>query len=263
MAFHGTFRYITGKHAKQLLLFDTVWVNSPRQVRMLDFYPVSKKYNKKLIGYLPFLKFHDKTDSTCALIKRNLNLHPTAPTIVYLPARQRVGSWTEEVLNMAKEVPDDMQLILRPHPSQFLRLKGNKLGTLEALKKIVAAKENVHLDLGVYAYNDLLCIADVVISDATSPAEESLYYDAAQIFTRAYSSQRLFLECKRDGMPEPEIMELLNLYDCGIDLNRQSFKNWGDTIIAALNQKDDYAANRRNYFTRAFGDSQKQTLSLD
>lgn len=259
MVFHGTFRYITAASAQKLSYFDMTWVNSPRQARMLDYYH-NEKIAYQLIGYLPFLDFPDKTPASQTLIRKKLNLHPNHPVVVYLPARRLVGSWCKEALNLASQVTDDIELILRPHPNQLSQANAEEQAILESLKRILQKRNNIYLDTGLYAYNDLLCVADLVISDATSPAEESLYYDVPQLFTQANSARTLEQECLQGGMPEPEIKELLKLYDCGIDLSRQSFNHWGDAITAAITQKDKFAANRRDYFVKAFGDFSKTEI---
>lgn len=253
MVFHGTYRCIMTKQARELMLFDEVWVNSPRQARMLAHHWKDEKKACVLIGYLPFLNFKDKTPENCASIKKTLGIDSTRPVVVYLPARRGVGSWCAQALNIARQMPEDMQLIMRPHPTQISRMKGNESALLNELKQLIATGRSILLDVGDYPYNDLLCIADLVISDATSPAEESLYYDAAQLFTDSNSAQVVYKECMQGGMLESELQEVLKLYDCGVDLNRQSFSNWGEAIRTALAKKDDFAANRRAYFTHAFG----------
>lgn len=259
MVFHGTFRYITDRCAKELALFDMVWVNSPRQARMIDHYAQGKT-PYQLIGYLPFLEFSEKTPETIRIIQQKLNLSANKITAVYLPARRNVGSWCNDAIQLATEVPDDIQLIMRPHPNQLSQTKGHEQVILTQLEKIIQQRPNIHLDKGLYPYNDLLCIADVVISDATSPAEESLYYDAAQLFTRSNSAKELEKQCQQGGMPQPEIHELLKLYDCGIDLSRESFANWGDAIYETLKRKDQFAYNRHEYFKRAFGEFSKADI---
>lgn len=254
MVFHGTFRYITAECADKLDGFDAVWLSSPRQERMILHHRKQARFQPVLIGYLPFLEFKDKTAETQRAIKEKLGVHGARPIAIYLPARRNFGSWCGEALAMARQVPDGIELILRPHPNQLTHPTNEEISLLHELEQIGSRRENIHLDHGDYPYSELLCIADLVISDATSPAEESLYYDAAQLFTRSNPAEALRRVCGEGGMPEPEIEMLLKLYDCGIDTDRRQFDHWGRAIETALAEKDRFAAARRDYFANAFGD---------
>ncbi|MFN3234459.1 MAG: CDP-glycerol glycerophosphotransferase family protein [Gammaproteobacteria bacterium] len=252
MLFHGTFRDIGTRNIDSLAGTSLVLVNGPRQAKSFERFRDRLPLRCEQIGYIPFDKFITKTPQTSEEIKRKLGLNPQQKTVVYLPARKKVGSWSEHALKIANDIGDNINLIMRPHPNQL-----TEKTLVKELQSLFKKRKNHLLDIGDYHYNELLCIADVLISDATSPAEESLYYDTPQIFTESFTREEWRQTYEEDGLHPEDIKKLLMIYDTGISYLKNHYKDWGVCVKDALEKKNNFYKQRQNYFDYAFGDIKK------
>lgn len=253
--FHGTFRDLGETVAKNLAQFDLVLTNGPRQTQMLSRYQEKfPSLNIKTIGYIPFDGFIKKTDANVLAIKKKLSLDPNKKTITYLPARRSCGSWLTHAIKIAKEVPDAYNLIMRPHPNQLNMSDPQESQIIDELKTIFKKLPHHQLDTGEYDYNELLCVTDLLISDATSPTEEVLYYDTPQILTETFSSQEWEEAYRKDNLHEDDIADLVKMFELGPSYAKGNYQNWQTCIEDAFATSDQYQAARKEYFTHAFGE---------
>lgn len=256
MVFHGTYMMLSKSALKSIAHYDLLCTIGPRMQQMIDRFPAEIK-TKKLIntGFLPFCEFPEKNHLEREKNLLHLGLNPTKKTILYVPSRRKVGSWEEVAEALVNTAPKHYNLILRPHPSQALTSRAADRNSFKQILTIARKRSNTLLDLTNNPLPVLLSIADLIISDANSPAEESLFYDVPQLFieTSKLSRDLMKIQADLEGMHPQDTEQLLTIYDCG----PRQFVN--ETIIfdsildKAIENQTDYARQRQCYFSWVFG----------
>ncbi len=252
MVFHGTFAPLSVTEAKEMAHFDRLCVLGPRMMHVIEQAGLAHKAS--YCGYLPFLENPEKNETARNAFLQNLGLNPANKTILYLPCGRPIGSWDFMAEKLVREIPAEFNLILRPHPSHSVsaRLK-DKLGYLR-LNTLIQARGNAYLDLTTQKLSTVLAYGDLVISDGTSPAEESLYYDLPQLFvetplqSRAAAKQVLV----NKGIEALHIESVLRIYDCGKIITPQT-NGLRDAIQNALIDANQFSKQRAEYFEYVFG----------
>jgi len=216
------------------------------------------KYNipYSVTGFLPFALFPEKTQESRHDILRKLELNPDKKTIVYTPSKASVGTWLYAAEDIARQTPPDFNLVLRPHPNQALNGSKKDKASFRRVASILRDRPNGVIDLSVCSLPELECVADLMITDANSPAEESLFYDCAQLFSDAFLSSReeFYKRFKEWGIHDEDTEGYMQLFDCGPQFHADDFKDWGKAINEAIEYKGTYASARAECFKYIFGE---------
>jgi len=252
MVFHGTFAYLTVKEVQAMAHFDRLCVIGPRMMQVVEKAGLADK--AMLCGYMPFLDYPARNEQSRQIFLTNLGLDPAKKTLLYLPWGPPFGSWDLMAEKLLKEIPADYNLILRPHPSQSVTFRLKDRLAFMRLARIAKARGSAYLDLTAQKLSLLYANADLVISDGTSPAEESLYYDLPQIFveTEYFSRTVAGQMMRRQGADDDQIESVTSLYDCGKILTLQT-EALDILVQDAFESKDRFADERQRYFSYAFG----------
>jgi hypothetical protein len=252
MVFHGTFAYMTEEEVKAMAHFDRLCVIGPRMMQVVEKAGLADK--AMLCGYMPFLDYPAKNEQSRQIFLTELGLDPAKKTLLYLPWGQPFGSWDLMAEKLLNEIPADYNLILRPHPSQSVTFRLKDRFAFIRLGGIIKARGSAYLDLTAQKLSLLYANADLVISDATSPAEESLYYDLPQIFieTEHFSRQVVQEIMRAKSADDKHIAAVTSIYKCGKILTPQT-QDINTLVQDSLETKDEYASERQRYFSYAFG----------
>lgn len=189
-----------------------------------------------------------------------MGLDPTKKTILYAPSRRGVGSWDHVAESIIKTTPLSYNLILRPHPNQALTSRQADRASFRRIQTIAKNRPNSFLDLTSQALSTLLSIIDLIVSDANSPAEESLFYDVPQLFieTNCHSRKKLEDQAKNEGMHPEDTDQLTSLYNCGPTYFVKDSITFDSIIDNAISDAPNYALQRENFFTWVFGTRDRQ-----
>lgn len=257
MIFHGTYRALSRKQILQMAGFDHVFLNGPRMERMLKRYPENEDFSHEVSGYVPFVDFPESTPENRQRILKNLGLDPENKLIFYAPARRDCGSWVAYAEQIAAACPHECSLVMRPHPNQALHGKSNERALYLRIKKMLGDRDNAVVDLATCSFPELMSVTDLLISDATSPSEEYMFYGGPQIITETFSRDQWRDIYERDGMHPEDIDELMGLYDCAHSYAHDTFTDWRQAIETALGDPSKHAARQKRYFESAFGPDAK------
>jgi CDP-glycerol glycerophosphotransferase (TagB/SpsB family) len=252
--FHGTFRDIGTIKVKQFSTYNVLLTNGPRQSAMIKRYHDRYPIETHEIGYLPFDNFIQKTPERVAAIKKSLGLAIDKPTIIFLPARRRISSLVPHAQAIQSHISNDYNFIIRPHPNQLDKTRTLEKNVIADLEQKMKNNSQQIFDKGQLNYQELLCICDLLISDATSPTEESLHYDTPQLFTETYDRNDWRKEFEEHDMHEEDIKVLLSMFGLGISYKTSTSKNWAECIEQAFATKNDYSQARQAYYNYAFGE---------
>lgn len=254
--FHGTYMMLS----KQALLanshFDLLCVTGPRMQQMIRRFAPEIELNTVTTGFLPFCEFPVATPEQRQQTLNMLKLDPQLKTIVYTPSRRGIGSWDLVAEQLVKTTPESFNLVLRPHPSQSLTSRRADRTSFRQVTHLASSRPNTLVDLTSHALSSLLSVADLIISDANSPAEESLFYDVPQLFieTPIFSADTLRNMARKDEMHPEDSARLLTLYECGQRQYVDSPVNFAEPIALAINESHSYAERRATYFSWVFGE---------
>src|SRR5664279_2845267 len=175
MIFHGTFAYLTPQVVQNFAHFDTLCAIGPRMQRILARSGIQAEI--KTAGYLPFLEYPRKDAAVRKAALEAVGLDPARKTVVYLPSGAPHGSFDLITPRLLHDMADHtLNVIIRPHPSQAVKLNLRDRWKFWKLQRLIRRQGSVYLDLNDFKLSSLLSIADLVMSDGSSPAEESLYY---------------------------------------------------------------------------------------
>jgi len=255
MIFHGTYRALGEDLLTELDAFCHVFLNGPRMENQLKRLGREFSFSYSVSGYIPFTDFPEPDHQTRISILEGIGLDAACRTVLYVPARRDCGSWLECAEAIASQLPVDVNLVMRPHPNQALHGDFEERRLYSKLRKMLAERGRGLVDLGRCSFPDLMCVADVLIGDGTSPNEEFLLYDRPHIITETYPRERWLKTYRETRMHEDDIEELLGLYDTGFSYAKGGFRNWADAIETALGEPDRHASLRRSYFAYAFGEN--------
>ncbi|KAF3978473.1 MAG: hypothetical protein HFP77_01825 [Methylococcales symbiont of Iophon sp. n. MRB-2018] len=260
MVFHGTYAGLTANVLEQLKHFDHLFLIGNRMEKILLKYKQQLDFNYTKTGFLPFANFPDKNEENRRLILEFLGLDVSLKTVVYCPTRRGHGSWEICAEALINSLSAKYNLILRPHPSQSMNLRWHEKSSIKNLQTIAKKRGNTLIDMAEVHFPDLLMIADLLISDANSPAEESLFYDTPQILTGLGKSssyeeiRNIWLAYNAD---EEDIEDCLEIFSCGLVFADEKGLDWGEAVDKALLEEGEYAENRRDYFEFVFGERDK------
>jgi hypothetical protein len=260
MLFHGTLGCIPDNLIERFTHFDHLFLIGPRMEQQLLRH--NHKYNipYSVTGFLPFALYPEKTPENVKGILNKLGLDSSQKTVVYTPSKASVGTWLYAAENLARQTPLSYNLILRPHPNQALSGSKQDKASFRTVSNILKDRPNGVVDLSVCSLPELECIADLMITDANSPAEESLFYDCPQLFSDLYlSSKQAFIDRFNEWDMHPEDTEgYMQLFDCGPKFHEDGYKDWGHAIEDAIEKKSKYAKARSDCFTYIFGKKGQQ-----
>jgi hypothetical protein len=254
MVFHGTFAPLSIEEAKKMTHFDLLCVIGPRMMNIIEQAGLGDK--AQYCGYLPFLEHPEKNPELKKKLLLDLGLNPDQPLILYLPCGRPIGSWDLMAEKLLREIPASHNLILRPHPSHSVTARFHDTFGFMKLKQVIKKRGNAYLDLTAQKLAYLYSHADLVISDGTSPAEESLYYDVPQLFveTNRYGKQQARAVLENKNIDRQHIDQVMRVYDCGATIGPES-QDVAQTIASAIKDDADYQSARAWYFEYVFGES--------
>jgi hypothetical protein len=251
--FHGTYTYLGRRDLLVMSHFDCLCVIGPRMREAIALSGLEVKF--EIAGYLPFMEYPERCDNVRNQVLSGMGLNPDQPTVLYVPTGKPWGSWDWLSFRLVEEAPSNFNLILRPHPSHSVTSRLHDTWQFNKLKSIARKRGRTVIDLAGNRLSSLYAAVDLVISDGTSTAEESLYYDLPQIivespfFSRKHVEQRM---CAQE-MPQHYIDHLVELYDCGTILTPHS-KHLAAILETAISDASRYAVCRNRYFKWVFGE---------
>lgn len=259
MVFHGTYAGLQKETIEGLVHFDHLFLTGPRMEKMFNKYCGDVEIDFSTTGFIPFKNFPEKTEENKKALLSKLDLDTSLKTVVYCPSRKKEGSWNECVKALINEVSSEYNLILRPHPSQSMNLRFQDKLEMYHIKEMAKKRKNTMIDLVDIDFPVLLMTADLLISDANSPAEEALYYDTPQLLTGMGNSsyeniKKIWVDW---GMDEEDIESRLRMFDCGPVFKKENYANWHEAVCDALFRETTYSNSRSDYFVFIFGQKDK------
>jgi hypothetical protein len=254
--FHGTYMFLSRDALQANTHFDLLCVIGPRMQSMVARFADEIPVTAVRTGFLPFCEFPEQSAAHRQATLRAMGLDPEQRTIVYTPSRRGIGSWNAVVERLLRSAPAHYNLVLRPHPSQAITPRAADQALFGQITALIRARGNALLDLSLFPLSTVLSVADLVISDANSPAEESLFYDVPQMFieTETFSRETIIEQGKKEGMHDEDMEKLLAIYDCGPSLRVGPDADFSHRIDHALEHASDHARARRDYFAWVFGE---------
>jgi len=262
MVFHGTYMMLSKSALLSNAHYDLLCTIGPRMEQMIQRFAEEVTIKRTVnTGFLPFCEFPEITKEEKGRILLELGLNPEKQTVVYLPSRRGVGSWEEVSEAIIETSPEHYNLVLRPHPSQSLTSRRADRLSFKRVMRLTQKRPDTLLDLTSKPLPLLLCVADLVVSDANSPAEESLFYDVPQLFIETSKLSRTLMEkqAKQEGMHPQDAEQLLSLYDCGLRYTiTKSSPSFDLVLDKAIIEQSGYCSQRQNYFSWVFGQRDRQ-----
>lgn len=255
MVFHGTYMFLNRKALSQMRHFDLLCSIGPRMQRTIERYQDEFDLNCVQTGYLPFGNFPETTPEWRTRTLSGMGLDAGLPTLVYMPWGKPHGSWEAAAARILNETSDRYNLILRPHPSQGLTARRADRAGFRKLSAQCALRRNTLLDISVQPMEHLFALADLMITDGTSPAEESMFYDTPQLFVRTphWMPERIRGYARDSDMDVEDMERYMTLFDCGATFDTQSHRPFTDAVDEALQSAGSYRQARHDYFSWVFG----------
>ena len=207
-------------------------------------------------GYLPFGSFPERKPELTARNLVSMGLNPENKTLVYMPWGKPYSSWDFMAKNLVLETPRHFNLILRPHPSQGISSRRSDRAGFRLLAKLCEERGDTLLDLNTYPLSQLFSLADLMITDGTSPAEESLFYDVPQLFiqTPLWNKDVIHAYARRENMHADDLARYLDLFECGTTYQTsQPEPPIAQSITDALESSESRRPKREQYFNWVFG----------
>lgn len=253
--FHGTYMMLSREALLKNSHFDLLCVIGPRMQGMIERFAPDIALNTVATGFLPFCEYPERSAAYRLEVLKRLNLDPANRTVVYTPSRRGIGSWERVAEQLVRTAPAHFNLILRPHPSQGLTSRSRDRASFKRVQALILQRRNATLDLTSQPLPVALAVADLVVSDANSPAEESFFYDLPQFFieTPEFSRDTLSQLGKREAMHAQDLDRLLGLYDCGVSEFVDNQCDFSDSLDRAIDDSARFAAKRQDYFSWVFG----------
>jgi len=256
MTFHGTYVWLTPEVVKNLTVFDHLFLIGPRMKQMLERHLDSASFTYETSGFLPFSSYEEHPISSKYLLFSNIFKKPNLPLIIYAPTSWKIGSFKNWAIDIATATPEDCNLLIRPHPRIALKKEKKTTILLNKLSELIRNKTNVALDLNYFNASDIYAHANLIISDANSTAEESLFYDCPQLLieTDKCSRKTILNNAIRDGIHHDDAEQIAQIFDLGPILTHSAPNNIEKMIHTALSAESHYHNNRKEYFKWVFGD---------
>jgi len=255
MVFHGTYAGLTAQAVQDIKHFDHLFLIGERMERMLLRLLKGESVNYSKTGFIPFSNFPDKTEENRLMVLERIGLDPSLKTIVYCPSRRGVGSWELCAEQLIREIPNEYNLVLRPHPSQSMNLRWHEKSSMRRIQLAAKQRANTLVDLIDITLPDLFMVADLLISDANSPSEESLFYNTPQLLTGLGNSSYGKIEeslVSRD-MSEEDVSDAMEVFGCAPIYSERKYTNWQEAVGDALLNEADYDMKREECFRSIFG----------
>ncbi|HOY70834.1 MAG TPA: hypothetical protein PL131_09210 [Methylotenera sp.] len=254
MIFTGTTPSLTVKQIREdHAHFDKLCVIGPRMMRTVQ--QANLDIEVVPSGYFPFLSFPERKSSQSQVVLEGAGIDTSRKTVLYLPRGEPFGSFDMMMPEFAEKFAHiEMNLVVRPHPSQSVKLHLRDRIRFLLMQRNIKQNGNIFMDMNYFKLADLLAMADLVITDGNSPAEESLFYgDVPQILieTHRLSRKTISESMKKQQSSDDDIALALRIYDNGPIATPQ------DDILAkiyqALESADAYAKARDENYTFVFG----------
>lgn len=260
MVFHGTYMFLARNALERISHFDLLCTIGPRMRRTIERYRDEFELNTVESGYLPFGSFPQKTPALTRDQLSRIGLNPEKKTLVYMPWGKPFGSWDIMAETILRDTPADCNLILRPHPSQGIASRRQDRAHFKHIATLCRERGDTLLDLDAYPLALLFSLADLMLTDGTSPAEESLFYDVPQLFidTPLWSKDVIHAYAQREGMHADDLEQYLQLFDCGELYRAGQALSFAAAIQDALAQADIHRPQRETYFSWVFGQRDRQ-----
>ncbi|SDS26641.1 hypothetical protein SAMN05216271_1536 [Halopseudomonas sabulinigri] len=252
--FHGTYMMLSREALLRNTHFDLLCTIGPRMQDMIGrFSDVS--LNTVQTGFLPFCEYPEQSTQQRTAVLAGMGLEPQQKTVLYTPSRRGLGSWNRVAEQLVRTAPPSLNLVLRPHPSQSLTSRKKDRESFARVQRLIEQRKHAYLDLGTRSLADLVSVADLVVSDANSPSEESLFFDVPQLFieTDDFSQDVLRSMGLREQMYLDDLERLLTLYDCGPRMVIDASPDFSDVLENAIADANTYAERRNIYFSWVFG----------
>lgn len=253
--FHGTYTLLSREALERNSHFDLLCVIGPRMRSMIERYAGDLDLNTVETGFLPFCEFPERTEGFRSGMLGRLGLNLDYKTLLYTPSRRGFGSWDSVAEKILLTAPQDMNLVLRPHPSQGLTPRLADRQSIQRLSSIAAKRGNAIIDLSDWPLSSYLAIADVLVSDANSPAEESMFYDIPLIFTETQSlGRKAVVENGRKAKLDQDHIDMrLSLFESGICVDADSRLDFSNVVSDAITSASLFSDKRENYARWVFG----------
>ena len=253
--FHGTYMMLSKSALLSNAHFDLLCVIGPRMLQMIERFAPDLSVNAISTGFLPFCEFPEQSAQQRYDGLRLLGLNPEQKTVVYTPSRRGIGSWDLLAEQLVRTASTNLNLVLRPHPSQALTSRARDRASFRRVQALAAQRPNTLLDLTSQPLSLLQSVADLLVSDANSPSEESLFYDVPQLFieTPQFSQDVLRTMADQEGMHPDDSARLLTLYDCGRRIHTDSTLDFSDLLEQTMDDSGRYRRQRQDYFSWVFG----------
>ncbi|MCQ4346313.1 hypothetical protein NGA35_02460 [Pseudomonas stutzeri] len=257
--FHGTYTLLSREALLKNSHFDLLCVIGPRMRSMIERYAADLDLNTVETGFLPFCEFPDRSVSFTAQTLASLGLDPARQTVLYTPSRRGVGSWEVAAEHLLRTAPAHFNLIMRPHPSQGLTPRAADRALGRRLMAQAAVRGNALIDLSSQPLSAMLAISDVVVSDANSPAEESMFYDLPLVFleTERLGRKAALENGLRHGLHQDHIDMRLSFFETGICMSAQAGLDFSTVLDEAISRSAEFSPRRLAYFSWVFGQRDK------
>jgi hypothetical protein len=254
--FHGTYMLLSKEALLQNRHFDLLCVIGPRMQQMIQRFDPEVQVKCEATGFLPFCEFPGQSAEQRSQALSGMGLDPECKTIIYTPSRRGIGSWTLVAEQLVSTTPAHFNLVLRPHPSQALTSRSQDRTSFRRVAVLAAKRPRTLLDLTSYPLPVLQSVADLVVSDANSPAEESLFYDVPQLFieTAQFSQDVLRKMAERENMHPDDTQKLLTLYECGLRQRVDVPTDFAPLLERAIDDAAAFSHKRQQYFSWVFGE---------
>ena len=222
--------------------------------KMIDFLKQKKAFDQLkahvMIGnfrrayYLQHKAFYDRM-----VLERFLKKLPQAEkTLLYAPTwndSESSSSFSEGVRFLVENLPENWNLLIKPHPNLLMENE-------EKNQRLIAkyeSHERVRFVLDFPPIYPLLNAADIYIGDFSSIGYDFLGFDKPMFFLNAK---------KRD--PKTDLG--LYLYQCGVEIRPEEYKNMYEIIKKSLPQDHaNFSAIRKKIDDYTFG-SRKSSEAL-
>ncbi len=254
MIFTGTSAVLTASQIREdHAHFDKLCVLGPRMMRTVE--KAGLDIPVVQAGYFPFLLFPPRKSAACLQVLQTAGIDCTQKIVLYLPRGEPYGSFDMMMPRFMTQLPQTgMTLIVRPHPSQSVKLHLRDRLRFLAMHRHLGQHANIVMDMNRFRLADLLAVADLVITDGNSPAEESLFYDVPQILieTPRLSKKIIHDRMKAQAANAEDIHAALRTFDNGPTLTPDE-QDIAGRIDDAIASAADYAGTRQDNYHFVFG----------
>lgn len=254
--FHGTYMMLSREALEKNRHHDLLCVTGPRMKTMIERFAPEVAVNSVTTGFLPFCEFPEPSLSLRSSTLLRLGLDPEKRTVIYTPSRRGVGTWDHAAEQLVRTAPNEFNLILRPHPSQALTGRSKDRASFRRVRALARLRPHTMLDLTSEPLSLLLAISDLVVSDANSPAEESMFYDRPLLILEGRNlSKDVMVEIGlRDKMHPDDLSMLTTLFDCGPCMWAEPTVDFSTALNQAMSDSGAFSKQRDAYFSWVFGD---------